>query len=56
MGLTGIRSGPPNLRRAEVVRDDRGTGPALKALSRRARTLVIENLVSAATVIVGLVI
>jgi heavy metal translocating P-type ATPase len=40
---------------AVIVRDDLGTVPALIALSRRARTLVIENLVVAAVVIVGLV-
>ncbi|MDQ2725078.1 MAG: cadmium-translocating P-type ATPase [Actinomycetota bacterium] len=40
---------------AVIVRDDLGTVPALITLSRKARTLVIENLVIAAAVIVGLV-
>ncbi len=40
---------------AVIVRDDLGTVPALINLSRRARRLVIENLVVAAAVIVGLV-
>ena len=40
---------------AVIVRDDLGTVPALISLSRRARTLVVENLVVAAAVIIGLV-
>lgn len=40
---------------AVIVRDDLGTVPALISLSRQARTLVIENLVIAAAVIVALV-
>ncbi len=40
---------------AVIVRDDLGTVPALIVLSRRARILVIENLLFAAAVIVGLV-
>ncbi|MDQ2725440.1 MAG: cadmium-translocating P-type ATPase [Actinomycetota bacterium] len=40
---------------AVIVRDDLATVPALISLSRQARTLVIENLVIAAAVIVALV-
>ena len=41
---------------AVIVRDDLGTLPAVIRLSRRARRLVIQNLVFAAMVITGLVI
>jgi heavy metal translocating P-type ATPase len=40
---------------AVVVRDDLGTLPAVTRLSRRARPLVVQNLVFAAVVIAGLV-
>jgi P-type E1-E2 ATPase len=40
---------------AVVVRDDLGTLPAVTRLSRRARRLVVQNLVFAAVVIAGLV-
>jgi heavy metal translocating P-type ATPase len=40
---------------AVVVRDDLGTLPAVVRLSRRARRLVVQNLVLAAAVIAGLV-
>ncbi len=39
---------------AVIVRDELGAVPALITLSRRARQLVIQNLVFAAAVIVGL--
>ncbi|WP_081845426.1 heavy metal translocating P-type ATPase [Mycolicibacterium aromaticivorans] len=41
---------------AVVVRDDLGTLPAVIALSRRARRIVIANLIIAATFITGLVL
>jgi heavy metal translocating P-type ATPase len=41
---------------AVIVRDDLRTVPSLIMISRRARTLVIENLVVAGAVIVGLVV
>jgi cation-transporting P-type ATPase J len=41
---------------AVVVRDDLGTLAAVTRLSRRARRLVVQNLIFAATVITGLVV
>jgi P-type E1-E2 ATPase len=41
---------------AVVVRDDLTTLPAVVELSRRARRVIIQNLVIAATVIAGLVL
>jgi P-type E1-E2 ATPase len=41
---------------AVVVRDELGTVPAVVALSRRARRLVVQNLVVAGTFLTGLVV